>query len=244
MAHEINNPNNFIMFNSGMLADIWKDADRVLADYHRENGDFSLGGLPYPEVGQAARKLIEGIGEGAERIRIIVDDLRDFARQDTVEPGRKMDINVAILKAAAILTPQIKKHTAHFSLHLQEHIPHNVGNIHKIEQVIINLLLNALQALPNRECGVTVTTSLDDPDCITVAITDQGSGMSAEALARISEPFFTTNSASSGTGLGLFISQSIVCSHRGSLSFQSTPGAGTTVTMKLPVGETVKEAAP
>lgn len=235
MAHEINNPNNFIMFNSGMLADIWNDADCVLNDYFRQNGDFSLGGLPYPEVGVAARKLIDGISEGSERIKIIVDDLKDFARQDFVESDRMMDINEAVLKAAAILTPQIKMHTTKFRLQLQENIPKNVGNVHKLEQVIINLLLNALQALPSKDCGVSISTAVKDENSLIVIIKDEGGGMTSETLSRVSEPFFTTKSASSGTGLGLFISQSIINAHKGSLRFESAPGTGTSAIIELPL---------
>ena len=237
MAHEINNPNNFIMFNSDMLADIWNDADRILDDYFLRSGEFSLGGLPYPEVGVAARKLIDGISEGAERIKIIVDDLKDFARQDNAETDVKMDINEAVLKATAILTPQIKKHTVHFRLNLQENIPKNAGSVYKLEQVIINLLLNALQALPNKECSVMISTAVKDENSLIVIIKDEGDGMTSETLAKLSEPFFTTKSASAGTGLGLFISQSIITAHNGTLRFESAPGLGTSAIIELPFGD-------
>lgn len=235
MAHEINNPNNYIMFNSHMLTNIWNDTDRLLEEYFRQNGDFSLGGLPYPEVGMATRKLIAGISEGSERIKIIVDDLKDYARQDNAETDQEMDINDAIHKAVAILAPQIKKHTAHFHLNLQENIPKNIGNIHKMERVIINLLLNALQALPDKKCGVTISSAAKDDKSLVVIIKDEGSGMTNETLSRLTESFFTTRSASSGTGLGLFISQSIIDVHKGTLRFESAPGSGTTAIIELPL---------
>ena len=241
LAHEINNPNNFIMFNSDMLTDIWNDADRILNGYFLQNGAFNLGGLPYPEVGEAARKLINGISEGSQRIKVIVDDLKDFARQDNIETGQEMDVNKAVLKAAAILTPQIRKHTDNFRLHLQEDIPKIVGSVHKLEQVIINLLINALQALPNKKCGVTITTAVNGENKLTVIIKDEGDGMSAETMAKLSEPFFTTKSASSGTGLGLFISQSLITAHKGSLRFESAPGAGTSAIIELPIDDREEE---
>ncbi|MEI6207779.1 MAG: PAS domain S-box protein [Desulfuromonadales bacterium] len=235
MAHEINNPNNFIMFNSGMLADIWNDADRILNDYFRKYGEFSLGGLPYPEVGTAASKLIAGINEGSQRIKIIVDDLKDFSRQDTLETNREMDVNEAVLKAAAILTPHIKTHTVNFHMHLQESIPRNVGNVHKFEQVIINLLMNALQSLPDKQCGVTVSTAMKDENTIIVVIKDEGGGMTGETMARLAEPFFTTKNASAGTGLGLFISKSLLTTLNGNLRFESEPGTGTSAIIELPI---------
>jgi PAS domain S-box-containing protein len=234
MAHEINNPNSFIMFNSSMLQGIWKDTDRVLNDYFQEKGEFSLGGLPYPEISTATRKLIEGINEGASRIKTIVADLKDFARQDRSGIVRDIDVNQLVLKAASMLTPWIKKCTSDFRLELAETVPSTSGKPQQIEQVIINLLLNALQSLPGKECAVTVSTSVSEHGQIAIAIKDEGVGMDETTLAKLSEPFFTTKANAEGTGLGLFISQSILKEHQGTLWFQSAPGKGTLATIELP----------
>ena len=83
VAHEINNPNNFILFNSSLLSDVWKDATRILDEYQQEKGEFSLAGLTYGEMREAVGKLLEGITGGSQRIKAIVNNLKDFARQDT-----------------------------------------------------------------------------------------------------------------------------------------------------------------
>ena len=234
VAHEINNPNSFIMFNSSMLSEIWQDAVRILEGHYRSEGDFALGGLPYPEIGDAVRKLIDGISEGAQRIKVTVDNLKDFARQDDSGLDQPLDLNQAVLKAVSIMTPQVKKLCRNFSLNLGEPLPATRGNPQQIEQVVMNLLSNALQSLPDRERVVEVSTALSPRGRLTVTVRDQGVGMSRETMERLSEPFFTTKSCQAGTGLGLHISQSIVKAHGGSLRFESEPGKGTSAVIELP----------
>lgn len=233
IAHEINNPNNFIMFNSSLLSDIWNESSHVLEEYRTERGEFSLGGLPFAEVKTAAPRLIEGIAEGSRRIKTIVENLRDFSRPEPAPDGN-VDVNQAVLKALSILTPQVKRHNAVLHLDLAEELPQTRGSFQQIEQVIINLILNALQALPDREMAIHVGTSLADAGAVMVTIRDEGRGMGAEVLERLTEPFFTTRQETGGTGLGLFISQSIVRDHGGRLSFRSQPGKGTEAVLELP----------
>jgi PAS domain S-box-containing protein len=234
VAHEINNPNSFIMFNSSMLSEIWQDAGRILEEHYRSRGEFSLGGLPYPEIGEATRKLIDGICEGSHRIKVTVDELKDFARQDDSGLDQPLEINQAVLKAVSIMTPQIKKHCGNFSLQLEELLPQTRGNPQQIEQVVMNLLSNALQSLPDRERAVSIATSISPQGALLVSVRDQGVGMDAATMQRIVEPFFTTKSDSAGTGLGLYISQSIVQQHRGLLRFESEPAIGTTAVIEFP----------
>lgn len=234
VAHEINNPNSFIMFNSSMLSEIWQDTDRILKEYHLDHGEFVLGGLPYPEIGEATGKLIDGICEGSQRIKVTVDNLKDFARQDDSGLDQPLDVNQALLKAVSIMTPQIKRLCGDFRLHLEERLPAIRGNPQQIEQVVMNLLSNALQALPERECAVSIATSLSPQGRLAITVTDRGIGMDRETMKRLSEPFFTTKSDSAGTGLGLYISRSIVEAHGGLLRFESEPGRGTTATVELP----------
>lgn len=234
IAHEINNPNNFIMFNSSLLSDIWDEGSRMLEKLQAERGEFSLGGLPFEEVKTAAPRLIEGIAEGSRRIKTIVENLRDFSRPEPAPEGN-IDVNQAVLKALSILTPQVKRHNAVLRLNLADELPPACGSFQQIEQVIINLILNALQALPDRDRGIHVATSLADAATVVVTIRDEGRGMEAEVLERLTEPFFTTRQETGGTGLGLFISQSIVRDHGGRLSFRSQPGEGTEAILELPI---------
>ena len=235
IAYEINNPNNFISFNSALLAEAWKDAAPILSEYHREHGEFSLGGLPFSEMSEAAPKLFLGLSEGSRRINAIVNNLKDFAREDAIGVHGRIDINRLIQDALSILSHHIHKFTDNFKLTLAENLPLAGGNAQQIEQVVINLIMNALQALPDKSSGVLVGTAFDSGSgCLVIKVWDEGNGMSKRVLERAIEPFFTTRLDRGGTGLGLSISASILKEHNGSLEFESAPGKGTTATVKLP----------
>jgi signal transduction histidine kinase len=138
--------------------------------------------------------------------------------------------------AASLLNPQIKRHTRQFKLDLHEGVPMVRGNPQQLEQVVINLIMNAVQALPDRERKVIVSTSFDqDGGFAIIRVDDEGEGMPAEVRERICEPFFSTKLDQGGTGLGLAISNFIIKEHRGTLEFESEPGKGTTARIKLPV---------
>jgi len=235
VAHEINNPNNFILFNSNLLSDTLKDASRILDGYFHEHGDFSIGGLPYSEASVVMPELVSGITEGSRRIKKIVESLRDFSR--TAKDGAEglFDVNRAVQASVLMLSNQISMFTNNFHVICGDKIPLIKGNGQKIEQVIVNLVMNAVQALPDSKKGVWVYTVHDaNEGVVVIKVRDEGAGMSVEVLERITEPFFTTKADTGGTGLGLSISYSIIKEHGGSLEFSSRPGEGTTALVKLP----------
>lgn len=237
VAHEINNPNNYILHNAQLVAQIWEDTLPVLEEYYREHGDFSLGGLqlPFEEVRIIMPRLIAGIADGSCRIRNIIDAFKEYARTGTEEAGSPFNINSVVLSALALLREEIARHTDEIGLNLQDHLPLVRGSSQRMEQVIVNLLTNALEALPSRQAGIVLSTSFDaKTDEVTVSVRDEGRGMDRDVLERITEPFFSTRKASGGTGLGLYISQMIVHEHNGQMHFSSEPGAGTLVTVSLP----------
>jgi signal transduction histidine kinase len=115
-------------------------------------------------------------------------------------------------------------------------LPPLKGSEQKIEQVVINLIVNALHALSSRVDRIWVTTFYDKiSDSVLIEVKDEGCGMSSEIMERITDPFFTTRTDTGGTGLGLSISYSIIKEHKGMMDFASTPGKGTIVTIRLPV---------
>jgi|GEM_PF-1012792 len=235
IAHEINNPNTFIQGNAMLLEKIWHDILPILSAYHTEEGEFFLGGLPSSELVEIIPRLTTGLKEGSKRISAIVSNLKDFAREDTSKTHRPIDINRIILDAKTILSHQIHSLTDHFRLTLADDLPPASGKAQQIEQVLINLIMNALQALPDKRAGVTVTTTEDrHAGAVTVMVQDEGAGMTREVMDRLTEPFFSTKLDRGGTGLGLSISASIIHEHNGTLHFESTPGKGTTVTVTLP----------
>lgn len=234
MAHEINNPNNFITFNSALLAEAWQSAMPILDEYNRENGDFALGDFRFSEAREIVPRLFSGLLDGSRRIRDIVCKLKDFARQDTGNIHDPIDINKLMRDAVAIIDHVIKNHCENFHLATGCDLPPAMGNTQQIEQVIINLLMNALQALPDKKRGIRVAAGvMEDREHIVITVKDEGIGMPPEVLERLTEPFFTTKSNCGGTGLGLSISASILRENQGKLSFASEPGTGTTATVML-----------
>lgn len=235
VAHEINNPNNLIMVNAPMLAETWRDAEPILVRAMEREGEFRLGGLPFSEMRSAVPRLLEGILEGARRIRTIVTNLKEFSRQDEGRPDSPVGVNDVLRKAIQILNHEIQKRTRRFRVEYGDPPPAVSGNPQQLEQVFLNLLMNALEALPDASRGIRVTVSCrPEEHRVDIDVEDEGVGMPAEVLGRIAEPFFTTRQETGGLGLGLSLSCAIVRDHGGTIGFASEPGRGTRVRVSLP----------
>ncbi|MCP4041849.1 MAG: PAS domain S-box protein [Gammaproteobacteria bacterium] len=236
VAHEINNPNNSITFNAAILGRGWQDVMPILEHYFAENGDFSVGGIDFSEAREMFPQLLSGITENSARIKRIVENLKHMARQDKGMLNEMVDVPAVLEEARMVLHNQIQRHTDTCIFEVKDELPPVRGNTQQLEQVFINLVLNALQALPDRDHGVFVQ-ALVGPlgECIAVVVRDEGNGISERDLGRITEPFFTTRTETGGTGLGLSISCTIIERHGGQMDFESKLGEGTKVTIKLPL---------
>jgi PAS domain S-box-containing protein len=236
VAHEINNPNNFIVLNTPLLMEAWKSAMPILEEYYEKNGDFIIGGMKYTEMRENIPTLFSGILDGSKRIKQMVDDLRGFIKRDTSEMTQSVDVNAVLKSATSLLSNMIMKSTNRFSIEYAKNLPLLKGNFHRLEQVLINLIQNACHALTDVRRGIFVSTSYDkERHSIVIKVQDEGTGISSENLPHITEPFFTTKSDSGGLGLGLSISSRIIKEHGGTLTFTSEPGKGTIAEIILPV---------
>ena len=241
VAHEINNPNNFIMLNTPLLSEAWKGAMPILDEYYQKNGDFVMGGMKYTEMGDNIPILFSGILDGAKRIKQIVEDLKDFVRRDASDIKQSVDINAVLRSAISLLSNTIMKSTNHFSVAYGKNLPALKGNFQRFEQVMINLVQNACQALPDNRKGIFVSTFYDEKRrSILVNVKDEGTGIPSERLSHITDPFYTTKSDSGGLGLGLSISSRIVKEHGGTLTFTSEPGKGTKAEIVLPIDQAIQ----
>jgi signal transduction histidine kinase len=235
IAHEINNPISFVMLNGPILEKAWQSVRPILDEHCRANGDFQIANMPYTLFSERIPPLVSGITDGAKRVKTIVSDLKEFARQSPAELRDDVSINKAVKTAAGLVSNVIKKSTNRFSAVYKPDLPLVRGNIQRIEQVVINLLVNACEALSNNEQAISVSTTYDsDRDCVVVKVQDEGEGMSPEVVKRIRDPFFTTKRESGGTGLGLAISDKIITDHGGTMAFDSFLGMGTSVKVSLP----------
>jgi polar amino acid transport system substrate-binding protein len=239
VAHEINNPNNFIMLNAPLLLEAWESSRPILEEYYEKNGDFLIGGMPYTEMRENIPVLFSGILDGSKRIKQIIEDLRDFVRRDGSDMTQSFDVNGVIRSAISLLSNIVMKATTHFSVEYGDSLPPLKGNFQRFEQVIINLIQNACQALPDTQRGIFLSTSYDEKgQVIVVSVRDEGTGIPPDILPHIAEPFFTTKHGFGSLGLGLSISSRIVKEHGGTLNFTSKQGKGTIAEILLPVPKT------
>ncbi|HTP60092.1 MAG TPA: ATP-binding protein [Spirochaetia bacterium] len=238
VAHEINNPNGLILLNMPILKEVYQDAVEVLESRFRLSGDFPLGGLPYSRMRNEVPHMLDEMLEGAKRIKRIVEELKDFARKDDNSGSDLFDLNQVAQAAVRLVESSIRKATVNFSAEYAAEIPLVRGNPQRIEQVVVNLLLNACQALPSTERRIAVATfRVSNARIVVLTVTDEGVGIASEHIPRLTDPFFTTKRETGGTGLGLSVSAGIVNEHGGTLKFNSAPGAGTTVILTLPAVE-------
>ncbi|MBF0357013.1 MAG: PAS domain-containing protein [Magnetococcales bacterium] len=236
VAHEINNPNGANLFNASLLSKAWADLLPILESYHQEHGEFSIANLQYSEAREMLPTVISEISGNTERIRNIVDSLKHLAGQDDEKLDEQVSINKTMRSAMMILNHKVKKHTDSFTLSLGKSIPKITGNSRQLEQVFINIVLNALQSLPGRKSEVVVKTSYDKKkQQVVLVVEDEGCGVALENKGRLTEPFFTTKINTGGTGLGLSISNLIILKHGGKIHFEARKIVGTEVTVSFPV---------
>jgi len=239
VAHEINNPNNFIMLNTPLLLEAWESSFPILEEYHEKNGDFIIGGMKYSDLRGNIAGLFSGILDGSKRIKQIVEGLRAFVQRDTSDMSQSVDMNAVLKSAVTLLSYMIMKSTNHFSIDYGNPLPLFKGNFQRLEQVIINLIQNACQALRDTRKSIFVSTSYDEKRrSILVKVEDEGVGISSEILPHITDPFVTTRHEAGGMGLGLSISSRIVKEHGGTLTFTSELGRGTKAEVVLPIHQT------
>jgi polar amino acid transport system substrate-binding protein len=246
VAHEINNPTGLILLDLPLLKRAHRDTAAILEEHYHDEGDFPLAGIPYSEMKHEIPRMLDEMQEGAQRIKRIVNDLKDFARRDDAGDKILLDLNEVVRTALRLVEPTIRRSTDDCRTDFARELPPVLGNAQRIEQVVVNLVLNACQALPHMEKGITVSTRYNrSTGNVILVVRDEGSGIAPEHLSRLTDPFFTTKRDSGGTGLGLSVSAGIVKEHGGEISFASAPGSGTTVTLSLPAATgTSKETTP
>jgi len=235
MAHEINNPNASIRLAGQYLARAWKDALPLLVETAGEEGDFVLGGLPFSTARNNIQECCATIDRNTERIAQVVQDLRSYSlgERNLLHPG--VNINQVVKAALTIVRSHGKRTDITIGADMNDDVPLITGSQHQLEQVVVNLLMNALQAMPDGKGMIAVRTSHNrDNNEVLVEVCDEGEGIPVELRERLLEPFFSTRIEKGGSGLGLFVANFIITAHNGRLEFDSVHGNGTTVTIHLP----------
>lgn len=245
VAHEINNPIGFIFSNFGTLEKYLQDLFQMLSAY--EQAESELGSSPvaarlralYEELEIEYLKddipsLMNESRDGIQRVRKIVQDLKDFSRVDTRQEWEWANLHNGINSTLNIVNNEIKYKAEVVKLYGE--LPEVQCLPSEMNQVFMNLLVNAAHAIHTERGTITIRTGVSGPE-VWVEVTDTGCGIAAENLGRIFDPFFTTKAVGQGTGLGLSLSYGIVQKHRGRMTVASQVGEGTTFRVNLPISQ-------
>jgi PAS domain S-box-containing protein len=235
VAHEINNPNGVLMLNTRILADFFEEILPILPTFLARQGLEDVAGLDCAALNEEIPQMFSDMQESSRRISRIVTDLKDFVQAEASSSMSLVDLNAIVKTSVRLTGNMLKKSTHNHTVCYAPHLPRVNGNFQQLEQVLVNLIVNACQALKSKNQAIFVTTRFDETGqrCV-VEVRDEGQGIDPDELPRITEPFFTTKRRSGGTGLGLSISARIVREHQGNLEVFSQPGQGTTVRVVLP----------
>lgn len=209
VAHEINNPMSGIMLYANLIQE-------ELGEEHELSEDLKT------------------IIHEAERCKVIVADLLEFSHQTTYEM-ESVDLNDAIQKTLTILQHQPLFQNVEIAKHLDPDLPRISGNAIRLNQVIMNIVVNGAQAMEGKGKLVITSRTRANRDINEITIKDTGPGIDDSLLEKIFDPFFTTKEYGEGTGLGLSVSYAIVKEHKGTIRVDSSPETGTVFTLRFPV---------
>ena len=239
VAHEINNPLSFILSNLGSLRTYFQEVSLVLAAWRRspEEGRALEAKLGLEAILADVAPLIDETAQGGERVRRIVQELKTFSRSDdeTLEP---VDL-AEVIRATLLLTERELSARARLIKELAP-APLPAASRQKLHQVVLNLIINAMQAVEARPLAdgarhlITLSTRTENGNAV-LEVSDTGAGIPEELQRRIFEPFFTTKPVGVGTGLGLAVCALVAQRLGGIISVKSTVGEGSTFTVTIPL---------
>lgn len=237
VAHEINNPNNFIYFNLPILRRYIDAVKPRLDECMASRPGEPILGMSYEAFVADMYKLLENMQHGSTRITEIVSELKNYIRSHETDEKKPESIRTVIDRVMTLVGKQVRKTVKTFEVDVPDTLPPVLVNAGKVEQVLINIIVNAGQAADKDDSRVTVTAAKSrfHPARVEVAIGDNGCGIATEHMDRIFDPFFTTKGREAGTGLGLAISHRIVEEHGGAIHVESEPGRGTRFIVELPI---------
>lgn len=251
VAHEINNPIGFVASNLGSLGGYLQQIGQMLSAYRQSEEAIAA-----PEVRKRLQSLRESIDldflqedipllikesrEGIGRVEQIVKDLKNFSRVDSDQQWQLADLQQGIDSTLNIVANEIK-YKADLVKDFHE-LPPIECLPSQLNQVVMNLVVNAAQAIGPERGTITLRNGVDG-EHVWLEVSDTGCGIDAQHLQKIFDPFFTTKPVGKGTGLGLSLSYGIVKKHGGQISVRSQPGVGSTFRVELPIRQVPQAAA-
>lgn len=237
-AHEINNPINLMLFNLPLFEKMWRDLVPVLDGATGSLTHCKFGGLTYAFIKQNMPRLISDMQMAANRVAQIVNGLKQFSRKSNPAEKSEIQVNAAVENAARLGASTLSNSKTELQLALAPNLPLLHANLQNLEQIVLNLMINALQSIDHDKGWVRITTGWRAEDqAITIEVADNGRGVNPSVAEKIFDPFVTDRQAEGGTGIGLSVTYNLVKAHNGEITFESKPGQGTRFTIALPTAD-------
>jgi signal transduction histidine kinase len=236
VAHEINNPNNFVSFNIPILKDYIEELVPIIDKFATDCPELEFCHMPYREFREDIFRLMDNIMNGAARITSFVANLREFSQSDADRLKKYVDLKSVVEKVIAICGKKLKRSIKSIEMNISRDLPQIYTAPHAMEQVLINLLMNAAQAADKEDSRVILNISIGNAprEHLIVEIIDNGCGIDEKSKDRLFDPFYTTRLPSGGTGLGLYVCHNLIKGLGGRIEVESEPGAGSKFTVILP----------
>ncbi len=237
VAHEINNPVNLLLYNIPLFEKLWQDVYPVLVGQVAPHSKTVYAGLPVPFLQDNMPSLLSDMKLAVERIAKIVSGLKSYSRFGDPSEKKPFSLNEAVENALRLAQATIRGKRIGLRVELSQDLPQLIGSLHSIEQVVLNLIINAVQAIDHAQGKMELRTDVRPDGYVVLTVTDNGKGVDPAIAPKIFDPFVTDKQDKGGTGLGLSVSYNIVRAHGGVIRFRSQPSAGTSFQVLFPIGE-------
>jgi len=235
MAHNINTPNAAIKLAAQHLDRSWKDALPILEQITKDEGEFTIGGLPFSVARPEILGAIESVINNADRVGRVINDLRAYNLGEKSDFAPGVSVNHVVSDALTIIRAHGSQGGVSIQPLMASELPDITGNQYQLVQVVVNLLLNAMQATGNVQGVVQICTEFcNKMNVVRIVVRDRGAGIAPDVQKHLFEPFFSTRIEHGGSGLGLYISRFIVNEHKGELIISSDQSEGTVAIVSLP----------
>ena len=228
-AHEIKNLNNCVTFNIPILREYLKKLIPIIDDYAGNHQDLELFGMTYPEFRNDIFNLVNNLEHASSRINDTMSDMMEFVKNGYKGEQGWVDLKHVIEKGIAVCRSRIRKRVKSFDVNIADDLPLVYTNPGALEQALVNLLINAAQAADKENSWVKLSVKLGKGiwrDHLIIEVSDNGCGMDIATREKIFDPFFTTKASGEGTGLGLFVTNSLVEVLDACIVVESDPGKG------------------
>ena len=241
VAHEVNNPNNFISFNMPILKEYIQELLPIVDKHTEGQPNVELMNMPYSEFREDLHKILSNIENGSIRINRIVSDLKDFARKKDKTKADWISLTKVIERSVTICKAKIKDSIGSFDVNISDNLPQLYCDPEIVEMITINFLINAAEAVDKNNSWIELKVYVEENehDSVIIEVNDNGSGIEKNNLDRIFDPFFSTKSSKGGTGMGLYLCDTLAAQIGAYIEIRSEVGKGSTFRLIIRANEVV-----